>query len=109
MKIIEEEFVHYPSGVLRDRSVDLGSNSTHIKNKAFALYDSYEYASAAGLLESTYLMENDTISLFFAGISWLKSGDIQKGKNILFMTELDSLNDVNHIRKLVNNIKSKLK
>lgn len=74
-------FKPYPSHV----SITRSGESTTVDaqtTKAHALYQNERYAEAAPLFEELYTLKNDTLSLFYAGVSYLGAKDQENAKRI---------------------------
>lgn len=78
--IYAEYFEPYPSDVVVSRSAS--SQETLIQN-AHGAYQNENYKTAAPLFEKLYEQDRDTMSLFYAGISYLGYKDYENAKRIL--------------------------
>ncbi len=81
-KLVTAYFEHYPSNVSATRSIAPGEYSV-LKERAYNLYNIGEYELAAPLLEEVAQLENDEVSILFAAISYIGSGEIEKAKSLL--------------------------
>lgn len=96
-RLLEEHFEHYPSNIGVMRS-DANSEISQLKLRAYNLYEIYEYKDAAPLLYKVYEEERDTMSLFYAGVAYLGSGDLDRAEECFVEVEFTEIPDSDRLK-----------
>jgi len=101
MAYLDEHFEPYPleTGFTRSGDDIATPDISPLRAKAYALYQIEEYREAAE-------MEQDSMALFYAGVSWLGAGELEYAKSRLtkYAQNTKKLTQSSIYRKLVENL-----
>lgn len=100
-RLFAENFEHIPDNILsRNNNASLSS----LKAQAYEAYSFYDYGKASGLLELVFEQEQDTMSAYFAAISYLYIDNPDKARYFIDIVDSSSIDITNlpYLKALVD-------